>query len=182
LDLEDRCIAAVAWAKDPKMRVEEANPDGWIRKIGVSQPSLGQGPNEEANPGGWIREIGASLPSLWQRTKHACRSGARGWGGIGLTRGGASETRAFDDHGSFSTDLEHLGAPVSSLHVLPCCSRCSRSLEFPLDFQHSTFLLLLQAVESEDLRLVQVLVLVFGFLGFFDPYGSETFIIVITRS
>jgi len=86
--------------------------------------------------------------------------------GIGLTRGEASETRAFDDHGSFSTDLEHLGAPVSSLHVLPCCSRYSRSLEFPLDFQHSTFLLLLQAFESEDLRLVQVLVLVFGFWVF----------------
>ncbi len=102
-------------------------------------------------------------------------------GGIGLTRRGASGTRAFDDHGSFSTDLEHLGAPVSSLHVLPCCSRYSRSLEFPLDFQHSTFLLLLQDFESEDLRLVQVLVSVFAFLGLFDPYRSETLIIVIIR-
>jgi hypothetical protein len=79
--------------------------------------------------------------------------------GIGLTRGEASETRAFDDHGSFSTDLEHLGAPVSSLHVL--------------DFQHSTFLLLLQAFESEDLRLVQVLVLVFGFWVFSIPSDQK---------
>jgi len=44
-------------AKNPKMLVE-ANPDGWIRKIGASQPSLGaKDPKmrvEEANPDGWI--------------------------------------------------------------------------------------------------------------------------------
>jgi hypothetical protein len=33
--------------KDRKRGVE-TNPDGWIRKIGASQPSLGQGPNEDA--------------------------------------------------------------------------------------------------------------------------------------